>query len=465
MLSMRKIDTIRRYKFDLDMPVRAICYKLDVSPTTVYKYTKMDDFTELLRKPRKSRPSWMEPYKPIIKEWLLEDKTHHYKQRHTAKRVFDRLSEMYSDFNLSYATVATAFRKLKSEVYYVSKEYAPIRHLPGEAQVDLGCCSFIEKGNKYKGYYLVMSFPYSNIAFCQMIKGKNAQAVIQSMKNIFEFIGGVPHEITFDNEGALVKCLGEKITKRIENELFLRFKNHYDFRAEFCRSKSPNQKGHVEGKIGYLRRNLFVPMPVIDDVDEYNKELLMRCMILHNRKHHRTKQSIVEMFNNCDVQALLPMPQKDFEVATVLQRKVDREGRVRFNGQRYYYLEPKYAKHKVQVKLKHNKVLFYDMDNNMIAEFDRLYGDKTFTAIHWEKWLPTISRRPNSLFHSSLTDMFTQRLRDFLLNGTAKLRGIYMKALCELINAMPLDRAICVADIAAGQGIEEYDLILRLGKV
>ena len=103
----------------------------------------------------------MEPYKPIIKEWLLEDKTRHYKQRHTAKRVFDRLSEIYPDFNLSYATVATAFRKLKSEVYYVCKEYAPIRHLPGEAQVDLGCCSFIEKGNKYKGYYLVMSFPYS----------------------------------------------------------------------------------------------------------------------------------------------------------------------------------------------------------------------------------------------------------------------------------------------------------------
>ena len=229
-----------------------------------------------------------------------------------------------------------------------------------------------------------------------------------------------------DNEGALVKCLGEKTTKRIENELFLRFKNHYDFRAEFCPSKSPNQKGHVEGKIGYLRRNLFVPMPVIDDIDEYNRELLMRCMILHNRKHHRTKHSIIEMFNNCDVQALLPMPQKDFEVATVLKRKVDREGRVCFNGQRYYYLEPNYAKSTVQVKLTYNKVMFYDINCNPIAEFDRLYGNRNFTAIHWEKWLPTISRRPNSLFHSSLTDMFTQRLRDFLLNGTAKLRGIYI---------------------------------------
>ena len=73
----------------------------------------------------------------------------------------------------------------------------------------------------------------------------------------------MPHEITLDNESGIVKCLGEKITKRVENELFLRFKNHYDFRCEYCNSHSPNQKGHVEGKIGYLRRNLFVPQPVM----------------------------------------------------------------------------------------------------------------------------------------------------------------------------------------------------------
>ena len=330
MLSMKKIDLIRKYKFDLDMPVRVISYKLDVSPTSIYKYIKMDDFSESLNKPRKKRPRKMEPYESIIKEWLLKDKTCHYKQRHTAKRVFDRLNEIYKDFNICYATVATAFRRIKSEVYYVCKEYAPLRHLPGEAQVDLGNCDFIENGVKYKGCYVVVSFPYSSMAFCQLLKSKNVQCIVQGMKNIFEYIGGVPHEITFDNEGSIVHCLGEKITKRVENELFLRFKNHYDFGCEYCNSNSPNQKGHVEGKIGYLRRNLFVPGPKMQDIDEYNKELLNRCMILHDRKHHRVKKSIIEMFD-CDRQALLELPEKDFEVATYLERKVDREGRVRFN--------------------------------------------------------------------------------------------------------------------------------------
>ncbi|MCH5210176.1 MAG: IS21 family transposase [Oscillospiraceae bacterium] len=464
MLSMRKIDLIRKYKFDLDMPVRVISYKVDVSPTSVYKYIKMDDFSEMLKQPRKKRPKKMDIYEPIIKEWLLEDKTRHYKQRHTAKRVFDWLNEMYEDFDISYATVATTFRRIKSEVYYVCKEYAPLRHLPGEAQVDLGNCDFVENGIKYKGCYVVMSFPYSNIAFCQILKAKNAQCIVQGMKNIFEFIGGVPHEITFDNESSIVRCLGEKITKRVENELFLRFKNHYDFRCEYCNSHSPNQKGHVEGKIGYLRRNLFVPQPIMQNLDEYNKELLHRCMDLHNRKHHRTKKSIIEMFD-CDRQALLKLPKKDFEVTTCFERKVDREGRVRFNGQRIYYLEPRYAKKKVQVRLTYNMVTFYDKKLNVIAEFDRLYGEKNYTAIHWEQWLPTLSRRPNSLFHSSFSDMFTERLRQFLLGGTAKIRGVYMKALCELIKGATLDKALTIADEAAGLRFEDIDSILQLAAV
>lgn len=73
-----------------------------------------------------------------------------------------------------------------------------------------------------------------------------------------------------------------------------------------------------------------MPQPDIQNIDEYNKELLNRCMTLHNRKHHRTKKSIIEMFD-CDRQALLPLPEKDFEAATCIVRKVYREGRVWFN--------------------------------------------------------------------------------------------------------------------------------------
>lgn len=461
MLSMKKIDLIRKYKFDLDMPIRVISYKLDVSPTSVYKYTKMKDYNPGLQKPRKKRQRKAEKYEPIIREWLIEDKSRHYKQRHTAKRVYDRLKEMFDDFDVSYVTIATSYRKIRSEVYYTHKEYAPLRYLPGEAQCDLGNCSFVENGIEYKGYYIVLSFPYSNIAFCQLLKSKNVQCILQGLKNIFKYIGGVPNQITFDNESAIVKCIGEKITKRVENDLFLRFKNHYDFIIEYCASYSPNQKGHVEGKVGYLRRNLFVPMPVMDDLDEYNKILLEKCMELHNRKHHKTKTNIIELFEY-DKQAFLSLPTVPFEVATYIKRKVDKQGIVRFKGKNQYYLEPKYAGKVVQVKITYNKVYFYDMELNIIAEFDRLYGDKNYVAIHWENWLPTLMRKPNSLFHSSLTDKFTERLKDYLFKGTSKLRSVYMKTLNELIKIMSLDKVLVIADLAAEKCLIELEDIMAL---
>lgn len=76
----------------------------------------------------------------------------------------------------------------------------------------------------------------------------------------------------------------------------------------------------------------------------------------------------------------------------------------------------------MQVKITYNKVYFYDIELNLIAEFDRLYGNKNYVAIHWEDWLLTVARKPNSLFHSELTDMFSEQLKNYLLNGTSRLR-------------------------------------------
>lgn len=176
MLKMKQIDKLRSYRFDENMPVRVISYKLDISPTTVYKYLKLDNFTDEIRLKRKTRPRKTEPYESIIKEWLVEDKTRRYKQRHTARRIYDRLSEMFENFDVSYSLIAATVRKIKKEVYYYVKEYAPLRHLPGEAQVDMGFCEFVENGIKYDGCYVVMSFPYSNMAFCQLFKGRNTHS-------------------------------------------------------------------------------------------------------------------------------------------------------------------------------------------------------------------------------------------------------------------------------------------------
>ncbi len=96
------------------------------------------------------------------------------------------------------------------------------------------------------------------------------------MKDIFEHIGGVPKCIWFDNMSTAVKKVkgyGERdLTKGL-----LRFMLHHSLQSNFCNPNSGNEKGSVENKVGYHRRNLFVPVPEFKDLKEYNKELLLRC--------------------------------------------------------------------------------------------------------------------------------------------------------------------------------------------
>ena len=96
------------------------------------------------------------------------------------------------------------------------------------------------------------------------------------MKRIFEHIGGVPPILRFDNMStAVVQVL--KGTERILTDGFTRFMLHYRFRAEFCNPASGNEKGNVENKVGYSRRNAFVSVPTITSFDAFNESLWEWC--------------------------------------------------------------------------------------------------------------------------------------------------------------------------------------------
>ena len=89
--------------------------------------------------------------------------------------------------------------------------------------------------------------------------------------NIFGYLGGVSPVIVFDNATGVGRRVGEVIH---EAKLFARMRAHYGFSIRFCNPDSGHEKGNVESKIGYTRRNLFVPEPEFDDVEAYNRELL-----------------------------------------------------------------------------------------------------------------------------------------------------------------------------------------------
>jgi transposase len=152
--------------------------------------------------------------------------------------------------------------------------YLPLEHSPGEAQADFGSFTYQdEKGVEQEGFFLALSFPYSNASYSQVVPGKTQECLLQGLKQIFEYIGGVPKQIWFDNLSATVTSI-HRNGKRTLNELFQKFVLHYNFQYEFCNPNSGHEKGHVENKVGYIRRNFFVPLPVIPDIEEYNRTLL-----------------------------------------------------------------------------------------------------------------------------------------------------------------------------------------------
>lgn len=97
------------------------------------------------------------------------------------------------------------------------------------------------------------------------------------MQRIFEYIGGVPIRIRFDNMSTAVAQVLEG-RERILTEGFSRFKLHYRFQADFCNPAAGNEKGNVENKVGYTRRNLFVKLSIT--VDTFNSRIALarrRC--------------------------------------------------------------------------------------------------------------------------------------------------------------------------------------------
>lgn len=204
MLTMAQIQNIRFLKNHKDMSLRSIAKETNHHFETVKKYVEKEDFNLQLRE-KQHRKGKLDPYKQLIDQWLTDDLLAKPKQRHTAKRIYDRLREQYGDeFNVSDRSVRAYVSKRRPEIFQgTDKGHIPLEHSPGEAQADFGAAQFIERGTLYDGFYLTISFPYSNGGYTQLFKSENQECLLEGLKSIFEHIGGSPREF---NRQLLKKC-------------------------------------------------------------------------------------------------------------------------------------------------------------------------------------------------------------------------------------------------------------------
>lgn len=87
---------------------------------------------------------------------------------------------------------------------------------------------------------------------------------------------------------------------------------HYGFSVRFCNPESGHEKGNVEAKVGYIRRDLFVPESAFDDIKDYSRSLLATHAAKAQEGHYKKLVSIQKLFEE-GRKALLPFPQSSFD--------------------------------------------------------------------------------------------------------------------------------------------------------
>lgn len=420
----------------------------------------MTDFNEKPKMPSRQETK-ITPYIPVLEQWLEEDKSRHRKQRHTAKKAHERLQEMYPEYDVSYTCLNYHFQKLRKEVFKTNSRYLSLTYIPGEAQVDFGMVSFYEKGVLYNGYMLVLVFPHSNASFCQLYKAKNAECMLQGLKDIFHYIGGVPHTNWFDNDSAIVTINRAETIVLSVHELFLRFKNHYDFQEIFCTPRSPNEKGTVENAVNFLRKNLFVPIPRFDNLEEFNSKLLDRCVSYFSRKNYKARIPISKLYID-DVEALSPLPEVNFDVATIRKRKVDCLGKIVVEGKYSYFAGPNYAYKTIQLRQTYNKCELINVHGKEIVKYDRLYGAPGQEQIRWEDYLPVIIDKPKSIRNLSLNKLFSKNLKAYILGLSSAEKKEFFKGMYNVCKQSDFTTSVSIAEIAAEQEIKSSAVFIDL---
>ena len=265
----------------------------------------------------------------IIDQILAADRSAPPKQRHTAKRIFERLRAEHG-----YAGGYTTVKAYVHEHRARSQEmFVPLAHPPGHAQADFGEAVAVIGGIRQKIHFFCLDLPHSDAGFLKAYPAERTEAFLDGHNAAFAFLGGVPQSILYDNTRlAVARILGDGTRQR--TRAFAELQSHYLFLDRFGRPGKGNDKGKVEGLVGYARRNFLVPVPVVPSFAALNAHLEQRCL---ERLDHRVRgheESIGERLVR-DLSALQPRTPTAYEACDRKPARVSALSLVRYDRNDY----------------------------------------------------------------------------------------------------------------------------------
>lgn len=355
---------------------RAVAREFGLARKTIHKMLEYSLPPGYRRRKPIRRPK-LGPWQGVIDAILEEDKQRPKKQRHTAKRIFERLRAEHS-YPGGYTIVKDYVRqaKLSSQEMFI-----PLAHTPGEAQADFGEAQVVIAGVEQKAHFMALDLPHSDDCYVQAFPAETTEAFLEGHVRAFAYWGFVPTHILYDNTKlAVTRILGDG--ERKKTRAFSELQSHYLFAEKFGRPGKGNDKGAVENLVGYARRNFMVPIPHAPSWEELNSKLEADCRERRQRRLRGHTETIGERLES-DRAAMLPLPAAPYEACEKVAARVNSLSLVRYRTNDYS-VPTEYGYRNVLVKGYVHRVEI-GCGSEVIARHERSYERETavYDPLHY----------------------------------------------------------------------------------
>ena len=372
--------------------IRQIARELGFSRTTIKKALESAEAPSYtLRTPRPAPK--LDPYRQRIEELVQQNDQLPPKQRYTAHRIFQIIQ--VEGFAGRPVTVRAYISKLRQQQHR-PRTFLPLEFDPGQdAQVDWGEAQVELAGVRVLVQVFVITLCYSRRTFVMAFPTQRQECFFAGHEAAFHFFGGVPHRISYDNLTTAVQTILRGAARQ-EQQAFTVFRSHYLFTAHFCTPREPQEKGRVEHRVGFIRRQYFVPLPQVASLAELNAHLLDMCRADDTRIVHGQPVSIGMAWQR-EQPLLRPLPPHPVDYAVTRLARLNRYSQVEFETNRYSVpVDQARATLTLKATPFHLTIL---TDHQVLATHPRCYArhQDILDPLHY---LPLIQQRPGAFVHA-----------------------------------------------------------------
>jgi transposase len=337
------------------------------------------------------------PYRAVIDGWLEADRDAPRKQRHTARRIWQRLVEEHGAV-VSERQVCRYVHDKRRELGEVGDVFVPLIAEAGvEAEVDWGQATVQLRGELVVVHLFAMRACFSGAALVIAFESESQQAFLEGHVRALEWHSGVFDLIRYDNlKSAVARVL--KGRRRVESDRFVALRSHYRFESSFCLpgQQGAHEKGGVEGEIGRFRRRHLVPVPEVSSIEELNELLEEACWQDLDRTITGQTETVGQ---RRDRERLLlgTLPREPFGTWEEATPCVDSKALAVVRTNRYS-VPARLAGRKIRAKIGAGEVSFWH-DGKEVAVHERLHGKNQISA-QLDHYLDLLQRKPGALARS-----------------------------------------------------------------